>query len=213
MASNPFGTSSPSSFDPLLLPSLLSRLHLRPPLPSRSPLDDLLLQSLSTVDHHPDLDEDNDDLSLTGDDEKRRRLLAREVARLEREVIRIIQSGDSDRLLKPNSGRSVAIGDHNICVASRDEPGSEYRVWEWHGHIMFFDHENGFDAEYIYGNYFERLPERKGGRNQPKDDEEEEMKLGGLRDLIGDSMSSVMNGGGRVIHRNSLGASSSNSNN
>ncbi|KAJ0983967.1 hypothetical protein J5N97_002323 [Dioscorea zingiberensis] len=185
MASNPFGANSPtSSLDPLFLPSLMARLQLRPSLPSRSSLDDLLLQSLSTIDPVSDIDEDNDTLSFTGDDEKRRHRLGREEARLEREVIRIVHSSDADRLLKPNSGQSVAIGDHNICVATHDEPGSDYRVWEWHGHIMFFDDENGYGAEYIYGNYFERLQERKGGRKQPEDvEEEEEMKLGALWEL------------------------------
>ncbi|KAB2619823.1 hypothetical protein D8674_041295 [Pyrus ussuriensis x Pyrus communis] len=49
------------------------------------------------------------------------------------------------------------IWEHHICIGLHEELRSEYRVWEWHGHIMLFDEENGYTPEYIYGNYFEGL--------------------------------------------------------
>ncbi|XP_050241259.1 uncharacterized protein LOC126690173 [Quercus robur] len=31
------------------------------------------------------------------------------------------------------------------------------RVWEWHKHVVFYDDENGYMQEYVYGNYFKRM--------------------------------------------------------
>ncbi|CAA6654911.1 unnamed protein product [Spirodela intermedia] len=64
------------------------------------------------------------------------------------------RAGDPQAQLRPIGRRRS----HNICVGYHQESGSEYRVWEWHGHIMLFDEENGYVPEYIYGNYFERIP-------------------------------------------------------
>lgn len=118
-------------------------------------------------------------------------------------------------MLKPNSGQAVAIGEHHICVGFHEEMGSDYRVWEWHGHIMLFDEENGYTPEYIYGNYFERLmgkgvvgaglkkSSRVEEKEKEKEEEEElvekEEKGGnlGLRELIGNGDSV----GSRVLHR------------
>lgn len=80
--------------------------------------------------------------------------LAREEALLEAKVVQIIIAGDPDSL-KPNSGRSVAVGDHHICVAFHDDTNSGYRIWEWHGHILMFDGENGYVPEYVYGSFFQ----------------------------------------------------------
>ncbi|XP_008776468.1 uncharacterized protein LOC103696571 [Phoenix dactylifera] len=228
MASNPKGSSSSSSssaFDQFLLQSLMGRLQLRPPyLDTNSflshSLDDFLLRDQLHTDDDDDEDaeEEEEDGQLNaffGDGARHRRLLAKEEARLEKEIIKIVHSGDAKEKLKANSGQSVAIGDHNICVGAHEERGSEYRVWEWHGHIMLFDEENGYSAEYIYGNYFERLPDKKGGRKDEDEEEDEEgtkVKAGanfGLRDLIGDSKDFIGNGAGRVLHRNSLNSGSS----
>ncbi|MCO5576879.1 hypothetical protein L7F22_030700 [Adiantum nelumboides] len=88
--------------------------------------------------------------------------LAREEALLEAKVVQIIVAGDPQSL-KPNSGRSVAVGDHHVCVAFRDDSNSGYRIWEWHGHILMFDYENGYVPEFIYGSFYQQLP--KSGDN------------------------------------------------
>ncbi|MDD0160929.1 hypothetical protein PSY24_23360, partial [Shigella flexneri] len=87
----------------------------------------------------------------------RRRTLAREEAKLEKEIVRLALAGEGEEALKPNSGQPDAAGDHHICVGFHDDSGGEYRVWEWHGHVMIFDDEDGYSAEYIYGNHFEPL--------------------------------------------------------
>lgn len=78
---------------------------------------------------------------------------------------------------------------------------------------MMFDEEDGFNAEYVYGNHFERLPEKKGRPGKKEGDEEEEAEprggSSGLKDLIGDLKDSSANGKGRVLHRNFLAAGSS----
>lgn len=90
--------------------------------------------------------------------------LAKETAKLEQKIVRMILSGKGDEL-KPNSGQSVEVGEHHICVGCTEKPESGYRVWQWHGHIMLYDEEKGFRLEYIYGNYFQRLQatEEKAG--------------------------------------------------
>ncbi|XP_010253274.1 PREDICTED: uncharacterized protein LOC104594604 isoform X2 [Nelumbo nucifera] len=196
-----------NNFDSLLLQSLMGRLQLRSPyLHTNSylsqSLEDLLLDNNSFND-------DDDD-----DADEGKTPLAKEESKLEKEIIRIILSGKTETL-KPNSGQAVTIGDHHICVGFHEETGSDYRVWEWHGHIMLFDEENGYTPEYIYGNYFERAPlkrtahsnkeEEKKDKDNDADKEEdeegeEEEKSGtlGLRELIdgGDSVS------GRILRRN-----------
>ncbi|KAH7373472.1 hypothetical protein KP509_17G058500 [Ceratopteris richardii] len=90
-------------------------------------------------------------------DVRGRSKLAREEALLEARVVQIIIAGDPETL-KPNSGRSVALGDHHICVSYHDDTSSGYRIWEWHGHILMFDDENGYVPEYVYGNFFQIMP-------------------------------------------------------
>ncbi|KAG1337909.1 hypothetical protein COCNU_04G002150 [Cocos nucifera] len=194
----------------------MGRLQLRPPyLDTNSflshSLDDFLRHDeLPTDDEGASDEEDGQLTAFSGYGARHRRRLGKEEARLEKEIIKIVHSGNAKEKLKANSGQSVSIGDHDICIGVHEEPGSEYRVWEWHGHIMLFDEENGYSAEYIYGNYFERLPDKKGGRkDEEEEDDEEATKVKveanfGLRDLIGHSKDSVGNGGGRVLHRNSL---------
>ncbi|RWR81651.1 hypothetical protein CKAN_01034200 [Cinnamomum micranthum f. kanehirae] len=93
--------------------------------------------------------------SSNGPDESRLGYVAMEEAKVEAKIVRIINSGDED-LLRPNSGQPVTIGGHSICVGFRDEMGSEYRVWEWHGHVSTRDEDNRYSLEYIFGNYFEK---------------------------------------------------------
>lgn len=137
-------------------------------------------------------------------DAKERSLLAEEEAKLEKEIIRIIHSANPVEALKPNSGQSVSIGEHSICVGFHEESGSEYRVWEWHGHLIIFDEEEGYSPEYIYGSYFERLVDEKRKKNNVNGSP-------GLRDLIGDRAHGVGSGrsaGVRVLHRSSLNTGS-----
>ncbi|KAL5546300.1 hypothetical protein UlMin_005987 [Ulmus minor] len=187
-----------ASFDNLLLQTLMGRLQIRPPnnpFLSQS-LEDLLFDSTN----FSDIDDDEDDNKTQ---------LAKEESKLEKEIVRVILTGKTDSI-KPNSGQAVTIGEHHICVGFHEEKGSDYRVWEWHGHIMLFDEENGYTPEYIYGNYFERVQSnaRSGSRVAEEEVEEEEEekvdekeeKVGnlGLRELIdgGDS------GQARILHRN-----------
>lgn len=153
-----------------------------------------------------DVENDNDDSSSSSKSQ-----LAKEESKLEKEIIRTILNGKAD-MLKPNSGQAVTIGEHHICVGFHEDKDSDYRVWEWHGHIMLFDEENGYTPEYIYGNYFERvtgkkLMEKNKGEDEVDDDKEDvkEEKVAnlGLRELIksGDSSSN------RVLHRNINAAS------
>ncbi|KAF6164394.1 hypothetical protein GIB67_037551 [Kingdonia uniflora] len=197
--------SNNSNFDSLLLQSMMGRLQLRPPYLNTNSflsqsLEDFLLDTQSLENSS---DDDIDDISKTP--------LANEESKLEKEIIRVILNGNIDTL-KPNSGQAVTVGEHHICVGFHEDEDSEYRVWEWHGHIMLFDEENGYSPEYIYGNYFERLQQgmvradREEKKVEVKEEEEEEEEtekkeeIGGnlgLRELIdgGDSISS------RIVHR------------
>ncbi|XP_047329193.1 uncharacterized protein LOC124932582 [Impatiens glandulifera] len=195
-----------SNFDNLLLQNLMGKLQIRPPNtnPSSAPfsnktLEDILLETLSNI---PD-DNEEDDQDKTQ--------LAKEESKVEKEIIRTILSGKSETL-KPNSGQAVSIGEHYICVGFHEEPDSEYRVWEWHGHIMLFDDEDGYMPEYVYGNYFERLafksPPVVVGNAEDDDEkleEEEENRSNlGLRELI----ESVDSSSNRILHRNVSAAGS-----
>ncbi|KAK1321026.1 hypothetical protein QJS10_CPA03g01562 [Acorus calamus] len=139
--------SSDSAFDAVLLQNLMGRLHLRPPyLNTNSYLGESLRDFL--------LFDDDGTLSETETS-----YIDSEESKVEKEIIRFIHGGDVGTL-KPNSGQSVAIGEHHMCVGFHDDSDSDYRVWEWHGHIMVYDEENGYSPEYVYGNYFERVPEK-----------------------------------------------------
>lgn len=213
-----FNSSTPN-FDNLLLQSLMGRLQIRPPPPANNRQDqDNPLHSLSFEDflldaatnyRFSDSDSGDDD---AGEFPAGKSQLAKEEAKLEKELIKIILAGKTETL-KPNSGQAISIGEHHICVGFHEETGSDYRVWEWHGHIMLFDDENGYTPEYIYGNYFERLVVGKGSVSGVKketlveeevEEREEKTENLGLRELIetGDSTAS------RILHR-SVNAGSS----
>ncbi|XAR50955.1 hypothetical protein NMG60_11005424 [Bertholletia excelsa] len=180
------------NFDNLLLQSLMGKLQIRPPNVHSAPFLNQTLEDL--LFDHPNL-------SDTDDDDDSKTPLAKEESKLEKEIIRTILSGKIEAL-KPNSGQAVTIGEHHICVGFHQDAGSDYRVWEWHGHIMLFDEENGYTPEYIYGNYFERMQAGQVAvaKEDDKKEDEKEEKTGnlGLRELIesGDT------GGGRILHRN-----------
>ncbi|XP_022897236.1 uncharacterized protein LOC111410878 [Olea europaea var. sylvestris] len=207
-----FNSTTTPNFDNLHLQSLMGRLQIRPPTlhtPLTPPPPFLTHQSLE------DLLFSDTFLNLSDSDsenESDRTQLAKEESRLEKEIVRTILSGETEKL-KPNSGQAVTIGEHHICVGFHEETGTDYRVWEWHGHIMLFDEENGYAPEYIYGNYFERVnpAKRRMEKKKERDDddvkdedgkgkEKEEEKVGnmGLRELI---ESSEM-GTSRILHRN-----------
>ncbi|KAL6277857.1 hypothetical protein ACE6H2_021458 [Prunus campanulata] len=185
-----------TNFDNLMLQTLMGRLQIRPPTNNSflsQTLEELLFDAANLSG-----DEDDDNENKTQ--------LAKEESKLEKDIIRVILSGKTDSL-KPNSGQAVTIGEHHICVGFHEETGSDYRVWEWHGHIMLFDEENGYTPEYIYGNYFERLigKARTGSsgvrvEEEAKEEEEDKEQVGnlGLRELIDDGDS----GQGRILHRN-----------
>ncbi|CAB4314867.1 unnamed protein product [Prunus armeniaca] len=192
-----------TNFDNLMLQTLMGRLQIRPPTNNSflsQTLEELLFDAANLSG-----DEDDDDENKTQ--------LAKEESKLEKDIIRVILSGKTDSL-KPNSGQAVTIGEHHICVGFHEETGSDYRVWEWHGHIMLFDEENGYTPEYIYGNYFERLIGKartgsSGARveEEAKEEEEDKEQVGnlGLRELIDGGDSSQ----GRILHRNINAGSSS----
>ncbi|MCD7458327.1 hypothetical protein HAX54_037923 [Datura stramonium] len=206
---NSYNATTPN-FDNLLLQSLMNRLQIRPPSnppSSFSPqsLEDLLFNTL------PFSDEDNNDDDDNNNECSSKSQLAKEESRVEKEIIRTILTGKIDSL-KPNSGQAVAIGEHHICVGFHEDTGSDYRVWEWHGHIMLFDEENGYTPEYIYGNYFERvsgklMKKKKQDEKEEHETEKEEQesekeeKIGnlGLRELIESGNS---NSEGRILRRN-----------
>ncbi|KAL3536368.1 hypothetical protein ACH5RR_004829 [Cinchona calisaya] len=212
MSSFNSSTTTPK-FDNLILQSLMGRLQLRPPAPLHNPsflptqsLEDLLFNNLL-----PDFNSDSENENENDDSSSSSKTqLAKEESMLEKEIIRTIRSGKPETL-KPNSGQAVTVGEHHICVGFHEDTDSDYRVWEWHGHIMLFDEENGYTPEYIYGNYFERVNktvmkanQKKNeeadfdGEGDEKDDEKEEKVLNlGLKELIdsGDSSS------GRILHR------------
>ncbi|XP_043705475.1 uncharacterized protein LOC122655335 [Telopea speciosissima] len=181
-----------NNFDSLLLQTLMGRLQVQTPYLHKNSslsqsLEDILLDSSA----------------IHEDDNMERTPLAKEESKLEKEIIRIILSGNTETF-RPNSGQAVTIGKHHVCIGFHEEKGSHYRIWEWHGHIMLFDEENGYSPEYIYGNYYERVA-RKPTEDAEKDEEEEEEKEKqlrggnlGLRELIGggDIVS------GRILHRN-----------
>ncbi|XP_031275970.1 uncharacterized protein LOC116134434 [Pistacia vera] len=196
-------TNSTSNFDNLLLQTLMGRLQIRPtngnvssPFFTQEALEDLLFDAANLSDS-------------SSDDDSNKTQLSKEESKLEKEIIKIILSSKIE-LLKPNSGQAVTIGEHHICVGYHEETGSDYRVWEWHGHIMFFDEENGYSPEYIYGNYFERLQgkvtrasgavEKEKEDEEEEEEEEEEEQVGnlGLRELI----DSTDTNAGRILHRN-----------
>ncbi|CAI9098174.1 OLC1v1034775C1 [Oldenlandia corymbosa var. corymbosa] len=206
-----FNSPTPN-FDNLLLQTLMGRLQVRPPPP---PVDDpnFQLQSLEEALLNnlllSDSDSDDDEFGSSSKSQ-----LAKEESKLEKDIIRTIRSGKTDDL-KPNSGQAVTIGEHHICVGFHEDTDSDYRVWEWHGHIMLFDEENGYTPEYIYGNHFERVNRKdtKDNKQQEKyaksvadrddsDDDEsgDEKKVAtlGLRELIDSKESS----NGRILHRN-----------
>lgn len=214
MANKPYSFPPSSPMDHLLMQSLMNRLHLRSPSSDDSPnsLFRDLFPQLSD-DRFPLSDDESADTSDLSAENRRRCMIAKEEAKLEREIIRIIRAGNAEEALKANSGQSVSVGEHNICVGVHEEAAGNYRVWEWHGHIMMFDEEDGFNAEYVYGNHFERLPDKKGKHGKEEGDVEEEAEprggTSGLKDLIGDLKDSSANGKGRVLHRNFLAAGSS----
>ncbi|KAJ8631677.1 hypothetical protein MRB53_025000 [Persea americana] len=187
-----FNGKSPMENQSLLLQSLMGKLQIRPSyLNTNSFLSESLEDFLSS---DPNLSDDDDE----EEEESDKTHLAKEESKLEKEIIRRILTGKADSL-KPNSGDAVTVGEHHICVGFHEEPGSDYRVWEWHGHIMLLDEENGYTPEYIYGNYFERVAAKERTGRAAEDEEEKDTGGDvGLRGLIADG--DLTNG--RIVRRN-----------
>ncbi|XP_066353018.1 uncharacterized protein [Miscanthus floridulus] len=227
-AGNGHATSA-SPVDALFLQNLMSRVQLRPPFLDTNSfltqdLDDFLLNEFAALSaaagaSDDDEDEEDEDGGLAGEEgsgeARRRRMLAREEAKLEKEIVRMVLAGEAEDKLKPNSGQSVAVGDHHLCVGFHDDASGEYRIWEWHGHVMLFDDEDGYSAEYIYGNHFEPLAAATArAKKKEKEMREKDLSMG-LRDLVLDtddggngnlSKENRSNGGPRVVRRNVVNA-------
>ena len=65
---------------------------------------------------------------------------------------------------------------------------------------MFYDDENGYTQEYVYGNYFERMVMTRevfGDESDEEDESNEERNLG-----LGDLISSLSLNDGRLFSRN-----------
>ena len=65
---------------------------------------------------------------------------------------------------------------------------------------MFYDDENGYTQEYVYGNYFERMVMTRevfGDESDEEDESNEERNLG-----LGDLISSLSLNHGRLFSRN-----------
>ncbi|TKY62246.1 hypothetical protein E2542_SST12102 [Spatholobus suberectus] len=136
--------------------------------------------------------------------------LAREEAKVERKVIKIILSGKGESLLKPNSGQAVLVHGNSICVEFKDEEAAGYRGWGWHGHVMAFNEEFGESLEYIDGIYTQWFKPRPppsaiaDAAVEPLQKEEEEKQENkGLRELIDTKDSTEA----RILHRNVNAAS------
>ncbi|XP_040378022.1 zinc finger protein 652-A isoform X2 [Oryza brachyantha] len=218
--------ATPAPVDALFLQNLMSRVQLRPPFLDTNSfltqdLDEFLLNEFAALsaaagasdDDDEDEDGEGSDGEAVSGEARRRRTLAREEAKLEKEIVRLVLAGEAEEALKPNSGQSVAVGDHHVCVGFHDEVGGEYRVWEWHGHVMIFDDEDGYSAEYIYGNHFEPLAAATARAKKREKEKREKELSSGLRDLIvgdgGGANGSKENGKGgqpRVVRRNVVNA-------
>ncbi|KAL6341679.1 hypothetical protein AAG906_032800 [Vitis piasezkii] len=144
------------------------------------------LQSLHPLHHLPSQIPKHNPINNTGQ-------IAIEEAKIEKAIIEAITRGKV-QTLKPNSGEAIPIGEHYICVSFQDEAESECRVWEWHGHIMSYNGEQGYTQDYVYGNYFERMTRRVFS-----DESDEKGDVGlGLRELIG----GINSMGGGILCRN-----------
>lgn len=100
--------------------------------------------------------------------------ILKEERTIEREIIKEIIAGKLNSL-RPNLGQFVPIGEHYMCVSYHEESNSDCRIWEWNGHVVFYDNENGYTQEYVYGNYFERM---MGDKSDEEDESHEEWNLG-----------------------------------
>ncbi|KAK9279329.1 hypothetical protein L1049_013008 [Liquidambar formosana] len=148
-------------------------------------INSIFLQSLNPLNLHTNLAPfQPSDLHHHTDS---RTPIAKEETKIQKEIIEAITTGKLETL-KPNSGEAVPIGEHYICVSFYEETESDYRVWEWHGHVVCYNEENGYTQEYVYGNYFERMMRRLVVDERDDDDYSEregrERSLG-LGELIG----------------------------
>lgn len=170
--------STKNSFESLVVSTMMSRLNMRSPF----------------LDTNTFLSNSYD--CIIADESKSP--LEREEAKLEKNIVQIISSRDTDKL-KANSGQAVTIGEHHVYVGFHEDPEPGYRVWEWHGHIMLYDEEKGYTIEYIYGNFFEKATEfkRRAAKPQEKKDKENEasggtMDLGGLIDTVNEMNARIL---------------------
>lgn len=167
-----------------------------------SNLDSIFFQSLNPLHLHTNLfpsQTPKPQPQETANNNHRAQIL-KEETKIEREIIKAITAGKLDSL-KPNSGQSIPIGEHYVCVSFHEESDSDCRVWEWHGHVVFYDDENGYTQEYVYGNYFERKMMMRnvfGGESDEEEEENEGRSLG-----FGDLIAGLSLSDGRLFSRRS----------
>eukprot|EP00897_Mesotaenium_endlicherianum_P010975 jgi/Mesen1/9906/ME000070S09195 len=137
----PLGTSSKSEDSSLTGSSYEDRL-----------LDELLMknEAYEGLDSsYLDQDEEEEEASFS------KSRLEEEEQLLEDAIVATINRRDW-AVLQPNSGQSVKIGEHDMCISLHEELDSGHRIWEWHGHIMLYE-DGEYNLEYVYGNHYEPI--------------------------------------------------------
>ena len=122
----------------------------------------LQLQDSDNKDPYEDFRFDKEEEASENEDNKphlnpaRLQTIYRKESMLKDEIVYRILNGKSHNM-KPNSGETIHILESDISLWFHTEEEGEYRLWEWHGHIVGYTNECRFSPEYIYGNYFERI--------------------------------------------------------
>ena len=125
--------------------------------------------------------------------------MLKEERTIEREIIKAIITRKLDPL-KPYSRQSVPIGEHYVCISYHKDSNSSCRVWEWHGHVVFYNDGNGYMQECMYGNYFERMMMTREVFRDESDEEDESNEQRNLG--LGDLISSLSLNDGHLFSRN-----------
>ncbi|KAJ0084346.1 hypothetical protein Patl1_30867 [Pistacia atlantica] len=164
-------------------------------------LDLILIQSLISLNHNQtgftsqqQPQPQKPATSITNNNAQRSQI-HKEEAQIEREIIQAITRGKLESL-KPNSGQSISIGEHYVCVSFHEEIESDCRVWEWHGHVVSYNEECGYTQEYVCGSYFERML-KKVVYDESEEEKEQESNFGSRKFIGGLNLMD-----GRVFCRN-----------
>ena len=60
-----------------------------------------------------------------------------------------------------------------MCVLYHKEFDSDFKVREWHRHVVFYNDKNGYMQEYVYRNYLERMMMMRKVFRDESDEEDE----------------------------------------